>query len=170
MTLTLDQAANQQPIVGKRSPLSLSNRTTIAQVLTWDMHCEVSADEIITLAIVNGIVQIKLTDGRAALLSVDTFKLILQQQRQQMDEDVAYVERLEQRLEKDAASYELDRSGQVYRVWQGINLLGTFYRLGRNWVAEPANTEPIDGLRSADAAQKALICVAKSARTSVRAA
>lgn len=154
MSLALNQALDQQPALGEseacatytRSPLTQSDREIIASVLCWDMGTEVSADEVITIAIINGIVQIKLTGGRAALLSVDNFKLILQQQRQQVDEDVAYVERLEQKLEKDSAKIEVDARGRVYRVWRGIQLLGTFYRLSKsNWVAEPAHIEPIEG-------------------------
>jgi hypothetical protein len=143
-----------------RSPFSLTDRTTIARVLTWDMQEEIEAHEVITIAIVNGIVQVKLTGGQAALLSADTFKLILAQQ-QQADEDAAYVERLERKLEKDSAQIEVDKGeGKVYRVWFGIELLGTFYRLGNKWVAEPKYGREIHGLGSANAAQNAIASAA----------
>lgn len=145
-----------------RSPLSQSDRATIASVLTWDMCAEVQPYEVITIAVVNSIVQVKLTGGRAALLAVETFKLILDQQRSLVDEDIAYVERLEQKIVADSAPVEVDKVGRIYRVWDGIRLLGTFYQLSRNnWVAEPAHADPIENLKSASAAQAALAQLAR---------
>lgn len=55
-----------------------ADHATIAQVLTWDMSVDVQPHKVITIAVTNGIVQVKLTGGRAALLSVGTFKSILE--------------------------------------------------------------------------------------------
>ena len=73
---------------------------------------------------------VKLTGGRATLLSADTFKLILQQQ--QVDEDVAYVEQLEQKLEKDSNEIKISRVSKIYPVDRKIQLLKTFYPVGRD--------------------------------------
>lgn len=156
-----------------RSSLTISDRATIARVLTWDRCASVQAHEVITIAVTNGIVQVtnlatkkwgrlittqtihttnkyakracpifsssasvKLTGGRAALLSVDTFKLILQLSRQQVDEDVAYVEQLEQKLEKDSNEIKIARVSKIYPLGRKIQLLKTFCPIGRDPFAQ----------------------------------
>lgn len=118
------------------SPLNQSDRATIARVLTWNRCTEVQAHEVITIAVTNGIVQVKLTGGRAALLSVDTFKLILQLSRQQVDEDVAYVEQLEQKLDQDSNEIKIARVSKIYPQGRKIQLLKTFYPIGRDPFAQ----------------------------------
>jgi hypothetical protein len=117
------------------------------------MCTDVQAHEVITIAITNGIVQIKLISGRTALLSVDTFKLILEQQRQQLDREVAIVEQLEQKLEKDSDEIELTRVGKSYLVWQGFQCKNTFYPVGRDWNWQVVNGKPRSRFRTAFTAQ-----------------
>lgn len=131
-----------------RSPLTQSDCSTIARVLMWDMCTDVQPHEVITIAITNGIVQVKLTDGRTALLSVDTFKLILEQQRQQLDQEVACIEQLEQKLDKNSNEIKLVAHGKIYPVGRGLQLLGRFYQVGRDWNWQVVNEKPISGLRT----------------------
>ncbi len=56
MTIALDRAPEQ---ISDRSPLTHKDRETIASVLSWDMCADVQPDEVIMIAIVNGIVQLK---------------------------------------------------------------------------------------------------------------
>ena len=136
-----------------RSPLTQRDSITIARVLTWDMCAQVQAHEVITIAVNNGIVQVKLIGGRTALLSVDTFKLILEQQRQQLDEDVAHIEQLEQKLEKDSKKIKLARVGKIYPLERGIQLLGTFYPVNRDGRAQVVNGKILSGFMTTINAQ-----------------
>lgn len=131
-------------------------------MLCWDMQAHVAGDEIITIAIHYDMVQVLLTGPRVALVTADTFVSILQAQRQQrQQQEVAYVEQLEQRLEKQRTEVEVDRVGKIYRVWRGVQLLGTFYCVARkNWVAEPSHVQPVVGCNSPEEAQNAVIWAA----------
>jgi len=153
MSVTLDRV--QQQVVGDRSPLTQQDRETIASVLTWDMCTPVQSSEVITIAIVQGIVQVKLTGGRATMLPVNTFKQILIAQQQGKGADA--IARLEPKLKEESALVEVDRVEEIYRVRRGIELIGTFYREGRSWVVEPSGDEPLVGFSTLLAAQSALI-------------
>jgi hypothetical protein len=117
------------------------------------MCIDVQPHEVITIAITNGIVQVKLTGGRTALLSVDTFKSILKQQRQQLDREVAIVEQLEQRLEKDSNEIKLVAHGKIYPMWRGIQRKSTFYLVGKNWNWQVINDEASSGFKAATTVQ-----------------
>ena len=142
----------------QREALTLSDKEVIASVLTWDMQQHVTADEIITIAIVHDILWIRLTRNRAVPIALGTFNSIRSQQlAQQSEADVAFVMQLEAKLQGDKPQIEVDSAPHgVYRVWRGIELLGTFYRYGEGWIAEPAHGD-LKRCTSAAAAQSAIV-------------
>lgn len=150
------QAIATTPTYCEVSPLTQRDRITVARVLAWDICTDVQAHEVITIAVNNGIVQVKLIGGRTALLSVDRFKLILEQQRQQLDEDVAHIGQLEQKLEKDSKKIKIARVGKIYLIEGGIQLLGTFYPVNRGGKAQVVNGKLLSGFRATTNAQNPL--------------
>lgn len=148
-----------------RSPLTTRDRCCIAQVLTWDIGSVVSPDEVIRIAIAHDILWVQLTRVRSIPIAVETFKSIRRAQlehaaRQQADADVAFVIAMESRLQVSAEQQphiEIDRALYgVYRVWSGIELLGTFWASGDYWVAEPEHGERCR-CKSALFAQRAIL-------------
>lgn len=122
----------------KRSPLSLDDRLTIAQALTWDLQREVHPEEIEGIRLDHDILWVKLSSGSNPIHR-ETFKSILATQRQQQAQSELnqYIETQAQEL---APEVEIDRTEEgVYRAWMGTQLIGTFYynrKLGK-WEAEP---------------------------------
>lgn len=151
MTLALLRVPDQD--LGEVPLLTQRDRTAIASVLTWEMCGEVQAHEVIRIAVTNGIVQVKLTGGRAALLSVDTFKLILELSRQQMDEDVTHIEHLEQKLEKDSNRIKIARVRKTYPKGQENQLLATFSSVGRDGKSQVVNNKLLSGFSAKTIAQ-----------------
>ena len=142
----------------QRQALTLSDRETIASVLTWDMQQHITADEIITIATVHDMLWIRLTRNRAVPIAVETFKSICSQQlAEQSEADVAFVMQLEARLQGNEPQIEVDSAaGGIYRVWRGLQAIGTFYRYGGGWIAEPTYGE-LQRCKSAAAAQRAIV-------------
>ena len=121
------------------------------------MQQDVTADEIITIAVVHDILWIRLTRNRAVPIAVETFKEIRNQQMQQADADVAFVMQLEAKLQGDEPQIEVDSAPSgVYRVWRGTQVIGTFYRYGDAWMAEPTHGD-LKQCKSAAAAQRAIV-------------
>ncbi|HEY9692431.1 MAG TPA: hypothetical protein V6D15_09510 [Oculatellaceae cyanobacterium] len=86
------------------------------------------------------------------------------------DSDITYVLELEAKLETDFqareaifSEIEIDSTsnsfGIVYRVWQNMRILGTFYRSPSDgkWIAEPFCSRDRRRYKTADSAQKAII-------------
>lgn len=138
------------------SPLTQVDRTAIAQVKTWDMCAGVQAHEVIRIAVTNGIVQVKLTGGRAALLSVNTFKLILELSRQQVNEDVAYIEQLEQKLEQDSNGIKVACINKIYHWGKGFNYSVRFPQWVEIGRAQVVKGKLLSGFRAMTIAQNAL--------------
>ena len=96
------------PLFTSRATASAINATRsrqerIASVLTWDMQQDITADEIITIAVVHDMLWVRLTRNRAVPIAVETFQEIRNQQMQQAEAEVNYVMALEANLQASTA-------------------------------------------------------------------
>ena len=106
---------------------------------------------------------VRLTGARSAVVHVEAFKAIRRQQlkqrvHQETKADVAFVLELEAKLQtKHDVLIEVDQVPHgVYRVWSGVELIGTFYQYQGHWIAEPAHGR-IYQCRTLAEAQRAII-------------
>ncbi|NJO62221.1 MAG: hypothetical protein HC836_29540 [Richelia sp. RM2_1_2] len=75
-------------------------------------------------------------------------------------------EYIEEQAQELAPEFEIDAVhdsdfGTLYRVWQGMNLLGTYYRADIDglWVAQPIETEKRPRCETPEQAQLLIIAV-----------
>jgi hypothetical protein len=75
-----------------------------------------------------------------------------------------FEEYIEQKADAVAPEFEIDSIlndfGELYRVWYGSRLLGTFYQnLEGKWIAQPCNRDERVCCETPDAAQLLIIAV-----------